>query len=257
MKRQRCVTSTPGVSVSTTKAVTWLRFLPSISFGGVLAMTTSSFARVPFVHQSFSPLRMKCLPPSSFVGSAWVSMREGSEPTLFSVSAKAEDLAPRDTWEEAALLFFRSEQKQRLRHADRLMRGQKRRDAPAITSDEDGGTRVDLLAQAEASVLPRDLDAECAERGETFDDVVRDFAIAIDLIGVGMLFQERFEPRQELTASSVMVSRRFGTRMDEVHVELAHKDRARERGVAVEAFPRRFGELESGLFCLRTCLWCR
>ena len=63
------------------------------------------------------------------------------------------------------------------------MRGQKRRDAPAITSDEDGGTRVDLLAQAEASVLPRDLDAECAERGETFDDVVRDFAIAIDLIG--------------------------------------------------------------------------
>ena len=155
---------------------------------------------------------------------------------------ESRDRAPRNTWEKAALLFFSSEQKQRLRHADRLMRGQKRRDAPAITSHQDGGTRVGLLAQAEASIFPRDLDPEGTERRETFDNTVRDFAIAVDLIGIGMLFQERFERRQELTASSITVGRRFGTRMDEVHVELAHEDRARESGIAVEAFPRRFRE---------------
>ena len=60
MNRQRCVTSTPGQAVSTTNAL--MAFV--LAF---LAMTTSSSAIVPFVHQSFEPLRTKPFP--SGVGS--------------------------------------------------------------------------------------------------------------------------------------------------------------------------------------------
>ena len=49
MNRQRCVTSTPSQSASTTNALMAFVF-------GFLAMTTRSSAIVPFVHQSFEPL---------------------------------------------------------------------------------------------------------------------------------------------------------------------------------------------------------
>ena len=51
MNRQRCSTVTPGAAASTTKALIF--FVP-----GWRAITTSSSAMVPFVHHSFSPLRM-------------------------------------------------------------------------------------------------------------------------------------------------------------------------------------------------------
>ncbi len=73
-----------GQLVSTMKQEIFLVF-------GSRAITTSSSARVPFVHQSFSPLRMKCFPSS--VGVAVVRMFAGSEPASVSVSANAE-IAP-------------------------------------------------------------------------------------------------------------------------------------------------------------------
>jgi len=72
-------------------AVICRRSRPSTTFDGVRAMTTSSSATVPFVHQSFSPFRMNAWPSS--VGTALVSMAAGSEPTFASVRAKAE-IAP-------------------------------------------------------------------------------------------------------------------------------------------------------------------
>ena len=54
-------------------------------------MTTNRSARVPLVHQSFSPLSTKCDP--SDAGSAAVVMFAGSEPASTSVSANAE-IAP-------------------------------------------------------------------------------------------------------------------------------------------------------------------
>ena len=50
MKWQRCSTLTPGQAVSTTNALIFRVF-------GSTAITTSSFASVPFVHQSFLPFR--------------------------------------------------------------------------------------------------------------------------------------------------------------------------------------------------------
>ena len=82
MKRQRCSTFTPGQSVSTMKQLIFFVL-------GSRAITTSSSAMVPFVHQSFSPLRTNVSPCSSAV----VDRLAGSEPTCGSVRAKAE-MAP-------------------------------------------------------------------------------------------------------------------------------------------------------------------
>ena len=89
MKWQRCTTSTPGQSVSTMNAVICFFSLPLTIFDGVRAITTSSSALVPLVHHSFSPFRTHV--SSSRI--AVVSIAAGSEPTLSSVSAKAE-IAP-------------------------------------------------------------------------------------------------------------------------------------------------------------------
>ncbi len=82
MNRQRYSTFTPGQSVSTTNALIFL-------VCGSRAITTSSSASVPSVHQSFSPFRMKSSPSRRAV----VERLAGSEPTCGSVSAKAE-IAP-------------------------------------------------------------------------------------------------------------------------------------------------------------------
>ena len=49
-------------------AVIWFFALPFTIFGGVFAITTITPAFVPFVHQSFSPLRMKCFPSGGRLG---------------------------------------------------------------------------------------------------------------------------------------------------------------------------------------------
>ena len=91
MNRDRCFTVTPGVFVSTMNAVICLRLFPSATLSGVRAMTTSSSARVPLVHHSFSPFSVQYVP--SPLGVALVRMFAGSEPASVSVSANAE-IAP-------------------------------------------------------------------------------------------------------------------------------------------------------------------
>ena len=88
MKRQRCSTVMPGVAASTMNAVIrFLRSLPFTTRSGVRAITTNRSARVPFVHQSFSPLIVHVLP--SALNVAEVVMFAGSDPAFTSVSAKA------------------------------------------------------------------------------------------------------------------------------------------------------------------------
>jgi hypothetical protein len=54
-----------------------------------------------------------------------VVIAAGSEPTSLSVSAKAE-IAPREARKVLLLLLLRAEHLERLRHADRLVRGEER-----------------------------------------------------------------------------------------------------------------------------------
>jgi hypothetical protein len=91
MKRQRWAISTPGQSASTMNAVIFFLARPFTCTSGVRAITTNSSARVPLVHQSFSPLRMKWRPSS--VGVAVARRLAGSDPASTSVRAKAE-MAP-------------------------------------------------------------------------------------------------------------------------------------------------------------------
>ena len=88
------------------------------TLSGVRAITTNSSARVPFVHQSFSPLMMKCSPSS--VGVAVVRMFAGSDPASTSVSANAEIAPFARRGKYLLLLLVGAEQLERLRHADRL-----------------------------------------------------------------------------------------------------------------------------------------
>src|SRR4029453_10630380 len=88
MKWQRYVISRPGQSTSTMDALICLRSLPLTIFDGVRAITTSTPAFTPFVHQSFSPFRMNSEP--SAVGSAFKLSVAGSEPACVSVNANAE-----------------------------------------------------------------------------------------------------------------------------------------------------------------------
>src|SRR5919197_386984 len=88
MNRQRYAISSPGVSTSTMNAVICLRSLPLTIFDGVRAMTTSTPALTPLVHQSFSPFKTNSEPSS--VGSAFRLSVAGSEPACVSVNANAE-----------------------------------------------------------------------------------------------------------------------------------------------------------------------
>ena len=81
----------PGVFISRMKAEICFFSLPLTTFGGVCAITTMTSAFSPFVHQSFSPLRIHPFPSGE--GTARVCIFAGSDPTPGSVSANAE-MAP-------------------------------------------------------------------------------------------------------------------------------------------------------------------
>ena len=128
MKWQRWTTSTPGALRLDDERRDLLRFsLPFTTVVGVRAMTTKSSARVPFVHQSFSPFRMKCV--------AVLGRRRGRA-HVRRIGAGVDfgererrDRALRQAREEALLLLLGAEELQRLRHADRLVRREQRRRA--------------------------------------------------------------------------------------------------------------------------------
>ena len=132
-------------------AVICLRSLPLTIFGGVFAITTSTPALIKFVHQSFSPLRIKAEPSS--VGSARRLMFAGSEPAFHSVSANAEISLARHSRQIFLLLLFRAEEQQRLRNADRLMRGNERGQVRVPTTEQHRSATVIHLRQTEAAVL--------------------------------------------------------------------------------------------------------
>ena len=118
MKRQRCMTSMPGVSRSTMKAVICLTSLPRFMMGGVAAMTTYRSAITP-LHQSFSPLMIECFPSSGdrrrlHLGQVGPYRGLGqAEHTLRKASRNL-------------LLLLGTEQLQGLRNTDGLVRAQRR-----------------------------------------------------------------------------------------------------------------------------------
>ena len=183
MKWQRYVISSPGVSTSTMKAVICLRSRAFHHFRWRLRHDHehAGFDQ-PLVHQSFSPLRMKAEPSS--VGSARKLMFAGSEPAFDLRQREGGDFLARDPRQIFPLLLFRAEKQQRLRHADRLVRGNERGQIRIPTAEQHRGAAIIDLRQTKPAVFLRDFDAERAHREKVVDVLLRNFAGAIDLVGI-------------------------------------------------------------------------
>ena len=121
-------------------AVICLRSLPFTIFGGVFAITTSTPALIRFVHQSFSPLRMKAEPSSRRV-CAQAHVRRIGTGIPFGERERGDFLA-RDARQIFFLLLLRAEKQQRLRNADRLMRGNQRGQVRIPTAEQHRGASI-------------------------------------------------------------------------------------------------------------------
>ena len=200
MNRQRWVISTPGQSVSTMNAVTCGISLPFFIFGGVRAITTSSSAIVPFVHQSFSPLMMNASPSS--VGTAVVVSAAGSLPTGFLGEREGRHRAGRESREILLLLLGGPEELEGLRNADRLVSGKQSGEIAVLAGDHLDRPPVSDLRQPETAVFRGDLDAERAQLFQALNDVGGQLAGSVDLFRVDVFFEERhaIAPRMHRSA---------------------------------------------------------
>src|SRR4030095_10590189 len=88
-------------------------------------------------------------------------------------------------------------QQKRLRHTDRLMRGQQRCQVSAVTPEQHRRTTVVRLRQTEPAKLRRNLDAKRTKPREPIEHVLRDLTHPIDLVRIHLLMQKRTETREE------------------------------------------------------------
>src|SRR6185312_6962042 len=103
--------------------------------------------------------------------------------------SEGRDFAARHSWQIFPLLLFGSEKEQWLRDTDRLMRGNERGQVCVPTTEQHGSATVVYLGQTEALVLLGNFHAKRAHREKFLDVFLRDFAGAIDLIGVNVIAQ--------------------------------------------------------------------
>jgi hypothetical protein len=80
------------------------------------------------------------------------------------------------------------------------MRGDQRSQIAAVASEQHRRAAVIRLRQAEPTVLDGNLDPERAKLREPVEDVLRDFAGAIDLVGIGVLLEKGLEPADKRVA---------------------------------------------------------
>ncbi len=154
------------------------------------------------------------------------------------------DLVARDARQIFFLLLFRAEEQQRLRNADRLVRGNERGQVCVPTAEQHRGAAVIDLRQTEAAVLLRNLDGEGAHGEEVVDILLRDFAGAIDLIRVHVRFEISAEFRQKSFARGAIFRALLGEGKDAVEIVAADEKVAREAAAFVERIAGTFGQLE-------------
>ena len=145
--------------------------------------------------------------------------------------------------QERVLLLLRAEDLQRLRYADRLVRGEQRADRGAGRADERQRLVVVHLGEAEAAVLDVDLHAERAELLEPVDHLVRDARLALDVGAVDLRLAEVAQLREELLAAPDVLAGGHGMGMDEVEPEAAEEELLGEARLAPVLFARGLGDL--------------
>ena len=102
---------------------------------------------------------------------------------------ESRDFLARDPRQIFVLLLFGSEQEQRLRNTERLMRGNERSQVRVPASEQHRGATVIDLRQTEALVLLRNFYPKCAHHEKFLDVFLRNLACAIDLIGIDVISQ--------------------------------------------------------------------
>ena len=137
-----------------------------------------------------------------------------------------------------------AEQLQRLRHADRLVRGEQRADRRAGRADQRQRLVVVHLGEAEAAVLGVDLHAEGAELLEPVDDLVGDPRLALDPGAVDLRLAEVAQPGRGTPRRAGRPRRRGQrVRVDQVEPEAAEEQLLGEAGLAPVLFPGGLGDL--------------
>src|SRR6202043_3060812 len=111
--------------------------------------------------------------------------------------SKRRDFSTRHARKIFFLLFFGAKKQKRLRHTDRLMRGNERSDIAIPTAKQNRGASVIKLRQTEPAVLRRHFDAERADGGQAFEILGRNLTGAIDLVRIDMFAQISFEALQK------------------------------------------------------------
>ena len=142
-----------------------------------------------------------------------------------------------------ALLLLGAEQHQRLGDADRLVRREHCRDRGVRTSGQGEGAVVVHLRQTESAVLLGYLHAERAQPFETFNDLVGDLRVALDLERVDVLLQERPQAVEEALAllDRGRIERRLG--VDQVKAEVAEEQLLAEARQLPLGLARRLDDL--------------
>jgi hypothetical protein len=107
------------------------------------------------------------------------------------------DRTPRAPGKVAQLLLIGSEQLQRLRQPDRLMRREERSHVRVVAPDELHRALVLALREPETAVLRPDLHPERADFREPLEHLGRVLAALVDRDRVHVLYQEQLEPLQE------------------------------------------------------------
>ena len=194
----------------------------------------------PFVHQSFSPLRIQPLPSGGGDGARLHLGGIGADARLG--QRERGDRALGEARQVLLLLLRRAEELQRLRHADRLVRGEPGHARRAPGGDEADGAVVVRRAEPEAAVLLRDLHAPGAELVEALEELVVVLALPVDLVGVDVLGEEALELRQELVRLGLVRRRLLGEGMDQIEIELAEEEITDERGLFPFRLARGLGD---------------
>ncbi len=155
---------------------------------------------------------------------------------------KGRDRALRQTGEILLLLRRRAEQLERRGDADGLRRGEQGSEVAVLAGHQPDRVGVAVLAQAEAAVLGRDLDAERADVAQALHDLSGDLPVPIDLVAVHPLPHEPLEPLHERPGPLQVGRIRLGEGVHQVEPELALEQLAHEAGRLPLLLPRRLGD---------------
>jgi len=143
--------------------------------GGVRAITNEQFRPWCVGAHNFSPFTIHAL--SSGVGTAVVSRRRAERRPARHANA---EMAPFASAAGTSFSGRRCEQLQRLRHADRLVRREERRDRAVRSTTPARWLSCRQLREPQPAVLARDLDANAPSRAPWI--TIRGSRLAVDAV---------------------------------------------------------------------------